>query len=163
MKFGLEGLKLATVLINTLPGVPMIYTGEEVANDRRLDLFDKVEVDWSRPREVGEMFRRLFTLRRENRALSRGAMVRLESTFPNEVYAFARVAEDDAVLVILNFGSEAHFVNVKVPIENIFGSRKRIVAHSVFDEQQVELSIERGEHIVAAMEPRAYKVFVVEK
>lgn len=163
VKFGLDGLKLATVLINTLPGVPMIYTGEEVANDRKLDLFDKVDVDWSRPRELGEIFQKLFVLRRDNKALSSGKMVRLESTFPNDVYAFARIAEDDAVLVVLNFGSEARFVRVTVPIESIFGPRKRIVANSVFDGQQVELSTDRGQHIIAAMEPRAYKVFVVQK
>lgn len=162
-KFGLDGLKLTTVLINTLPGVPMIYTGEEVANDRRLDLFDKVDVDWSRPREVGEIVKSLFTLRRSNPALARGKMIRLESTFAHDVYAFARVAGDDAVIVVLNFGSEARFVNVKVPIEKVFGSQKRIAAHDVFDGQQVELSVERGQQIVAAMEPRAYKVFVVEK
>ncbi len=162
-KFGLEGLKLATVLINTLPGVPMMYTGEEVANDRKLDLFDKVDVDWSRPREVGEVFKKLFILRRENKALARGKMIRLESTFANDVYAFARVAGDDAVIVVLNFGSEARFVKVNVPIEKVFEGRKSIVAHDVFDGQQVELSIAREQQLVAAMEPRAYKVFVVEK
>jgi glycosidase len=162
-KFGLDGLKLATVLINTLPGVPMIYTGEEVANDRKLDLFDKVEVDWTRPREVGEIFGTLFTLRRKNKALAHGSMIRLESTFEDEVYAFARVAGDDAIIVVLNFGAEARFARIQVPIEKVFGSQKTVLAQDVFDGQQIELSVERGQQIVAALEPRAYKVFVVEK
>ena len=42
-KFGPDGLKLAVALVATMPGVPMIYTGEEVANDRKLSLFEKVE------------------------------------------------------------------------------------------------------------------------
>ena len=91
-KFGPEGLKLATVLVNTLPGVPMIYTGEEVANDRKLDLFEKVDVDWTRPRVVGEIYRTLFELRTQNSALSRGELVRVTGTAANDVYAFLRIA-----------------------------------------------------------------------
>ena len=90
-------------------------------------------------------------------------MIRLESTFEDEVYAFARVAGDDAIIVVLNFGAEARFARIQVPIERVFGSQKTVLAQDVFDGQQIELSVERGQQIVAALEPRAYKVFVVEK
>ena len=69
LKFGKEGLRLSAVLANTIPGVPMIYTGEEVANDRKLGLFEKVDVDWNRPRDMGELYRTLFHLRKEHPAL----------------------------------------------------------------------------------------------
>ena len=59
-----------TVLVNTMPGVSMMYTGEEVANDRRLSLFEKVGVDWSRPRWLGQLDSALFHLRKANRALA---------------------------------------------------------------------------------------------
>lgn len=163
MKFGLKGLKLATVLVNTIPGVPMIYTGEEVANDRRLDLFEKVEVDWSRSREVGEVYAALFHLRQRNKALSRGEMIRLESNFPTEVYAFARRCGEDGVIVMLNFSNEPRLVRVDAPLRSVFGSAKPRVAVDLFDRQKVELRVEGGEIIVSAMEPKACKVFVFEK
>ena len=71
-KFGRNGLRLGTVLTFTLPGVPLIYTGEEVANNRRLSLFEKVDVDWSRSGEMGEIFRELALLRPEHPALRSG-------------------------------------------------------------------------------------------
>ncbi|HXX64439.1 MAG TPA: alpha-amylase family glycosyl hydrolase, partial [Bacteroidota bacterium] len=57
LKFGEPGLRLLTVLVNTIPGVPLLYTGEEAANDQRLSLFEKVPVDWSRPRQMGELWK----------------------------------------------------------------------------------------------------------
>lgn len=162
-KFGLDGAKLAGVLVGTLPGVPMLYTGDEVANDRRLDLFDKVDVDWSRPREVGEVYSSIFHLRKRHKALTEGNMIRLEAKETKNVYAFARVAGEDVVLVVLNFGREAHFTAVSVPVQKVFGSRRTVLLRDVFDGQEAELSDRTGEQIIVALEPRAYRVFVEEQ
>lgn len=162
-KFGLDGAKLAGVLVGTLPGVPMLYTGDEVANDRRLDLFDKVDVDWSRPREVGEVYSTIFHLRKRHKALTEGNMIRLEAKETKNIYAFARVAGEDVVLVVLNFGREAHFTAVSVPVQKVFGSRRTVLLRDVFDGQEAELSDRTGEQIIVALEPRAYRVFVEEQ
>lgn len=162
-KFGRDGLKLAAVLVNTLPGVPMVYTGDEVANARRLDLFEKVDVDRSDSGDVRDVYRKLFHLRKQHKALSRGEMVRLEAKAAEHVYAFARVAGEDLVLVILNFGSEPQFTSVSVPLRKVFGVERSVLMRDIFDGQEAELSARTGEQIVVALEPRAYKVFVVEK
>ncbi len=161
-RYGLDGLKLATVLVNTIPGVPLIYTGEEVANEKKLDLFEKVDVNWYRPRELGDIYTRLFHLRKENKALSRGEMIRLSSNNEQDVYAFARVAGDDKVIVILNFSFEARLVSVSVPMVKLFG-RKNVALKELFDGQIAEVGGDTKEQLVAAMEPRAYRVFVLQK
>jgi glycosidase len=145
--------------VNTLPGIPLIYTGEEVANDRKLDLFEKVDVDWSRPRELGDLNRVLFHLRKENKALVQGKMVRLKTKFDNEVYAFARVAGSDAVIAVLSFSSEAKFTPVEIPLKQVFGRTKKISLIEVFDGHSIEIAKETGEQLVVALEPKAYKVF----
>jgi cyclomaltodextrinase len=160
-RLGLDGLKLATVLINTIPGVPMIYTGEEVANDKKLGLFEKIEVDWNRSREVGEIYRKLFHLRKENRALTRGEMIRLTTQYDKDVYAFARVAGKDKIVVVLNFSDEPRFTGVNVPMARVFGSAKKTSLTEFFDGQVVEVSRDTKEQIVVALEPRAYKVFLI--
>lgn len=159
-KFGLDGLKLATVLVNTLPGVPLIYTGEEVANDKKLGLFEKVDVDWTRPRDVGEVYRKLFQFRKENKALAHGTMVRLKTRYDRDVYAFARVAGRDVAIVVLNFSSEGRFTPVEIPLKKLFGSEKPVQLRELFDGQLVDVAKETIEQVVLALEPRAYKVFV---
>lgn len=162
-RLGLEGLKLATILINTIPGVPMIYTGEEVANDKKLELFEKVDVDWSRSREVGEIYKKLFHLRKGNKALARGKMIRLTTQHDKDFYAFARVSGKDRIVVVLNFSDEPRFTGVNVPMAKVFDGAKKASLKELFDEQFVEVSTDTKEQIVVALEPKAYRVFVATK
>jgi cyclomaltodextrinase len=123
-KFGRDGLALATVLVNTLPGVPMLYTGEEVANDRRLSHFEKVQVDWSRPRDMETLWKKLFTARREHKSLSRGEMVRIPADPDGSVFAFARAAGSDRAVVVLNFSATPSTVTLHVPMDRLFPGLK---------------------------------------
>lgn len=160
-KFGMDGLKLSAVLVNTLPGVPMIYTGEEVANNRKLGLFEKVDVDWSGTREMGDLYGKLFHLRKTNKALSRGDMIRLASMHDQDVYAFVRRAGKDKVLVVMNFSAEPRFSAVSIPMEKLFPGTRSISLHEIFSDSIAEVTVETGEQIVLALEPKDYRVYVI--
>lgn len=113
-KFGPDGLALGTVLVETLPGVPLVYTGEEVSNDRKLSLFEKVSVDWARPDSMRRLFTALHRARRDHPALVRGEMLRVRTDADERVYAFERRSGTDRVLVVLNFGAEPVTVGLTV-------------------------------------------------
>jgi cyclomaltodextrinase len=162
LKFGMRGLKLATVLVNTLPGVPMIYTGEEVANNRRLSLFEKVDVDWSRPRSLESLWKTLIHLRKNHKALSRGEMIRVQTSRDEYVYAFSRSAGDDRILVVLNFSAGATDVNVSLPFERGFPGRKSLVLIDVISGEQIAVDRGRVGQLELRIEPNGYRVFVAE-
>jgi glycosidase len=159
-KFGVPGLKLATVLVNTLPGVPMMYTGEEVANDRVLSLFEKVGVDWTRPRVMGELWKSLFALRRAHKALSRGDCLRVPSTPERDVYAFVRAAGSDKMLVVLNFSSEVRTAGLDLPMERIFPREKSVKLKEVFTGKSIFLT--SGKHAEVPIEGKGYRVYALE-
>jgi glycosidase len=162
VKFGLDGLKLSAVVINTLPGVPLMYNGEEVANDKKLALFEKVSIDWSKPRELGVLYKKLFVLRREHKALSRGEMIRLVSSHDQDVYAFVRAAGSDKILVVLNFSQEERDVTVTIPFAQLFAGRSRVVLKEVFTGEKKELQPETDEQISLTLHPHDYRVYVPE-
>lgn len=114
-KFGAQGVRLANVLAYTLPGVPLIYTGEEVSNDKPLSLFEKVDVDWSRPRDMADFFSLLAKLRASHPALRTGEMTRVDVEGNESVYGFIRHEGNDRALVLLNFSSLPARVNVGIP------------------------------------------------
>lgn len=58
----------AAVLAFTLPGTPMIYSGEEAGLDRAIEFFVKDQIDW-RPHPMADLYRRLATLKRTEPAL----------------------------------------------------------------------------------------------
>jgi len=162
-KFGEEGFGLAAVLAGTLPGVPMLYNGEEVANNKRLDLFEKVSIDWSAHPELRKFFEKLYTLRKKNHALSRGSMIRAVSQDDQDVYAFFRVAGKEKVFVVLNFSAQPRFTSVRIPMERVFPGRKSFVLREVFRGETTEVSTETSPQVVLALEPRDFRVYVVEK
>ena len=160
LKFGPEGLRLSAVLINTIPGVPMIYTGEEVANDKELGLFEKVDVDWNRSSDMKELYKKLFQMRKQHKALSRGEMIRAVSSQDQDVYAFFRVAGNDKVLVLLNFSSEPRYTSISVPMETIFPGEKMVTMKEIFTDSRVEFTTETSPQVILTLEPYGYRIFV---
>jgi glycosidase len=160
LKFGTEGLRLATVLVNTLPGVPMIYTGEEVANDRKLSLFQKTPVDWTRPRDMGDLWKFLIGIRHSHLALSRGDMLRVPSTPESDVFSFFRAAGTDKVLVVLNFSSEPREASLAVPMDRIFPRQGSVKMKEVSTGKTIVL--QPGVPQALSLEPRGWRMFAVE-
>jgi glycosidase len=159
LRYGPEGLKLTAAFVSTIPGVPLIYTGEEVGNTRKLSLFEKVSVDWSRPRTMETLYKTLFRLRGEHKALSRGDMVRVPSANSTRVYAFFRVAGVDKILAVFNFAPEKCTDTLMIPMDRLFPGQKASVMKDAFSGKRIELE----EHLVLPMEGRGYRVFVVEQ
>jgi len=112
--FGQGGLRLGAALMAALPGVPMIYTGEEVANNRRLSLFEKVDVDWTRPRSMGDLYRELAQMRTQHPALRDGDYQPLPCD-DRAVLAFLRATTGDSVLCVFNFSGERRSATIHLP------------------------------------------------
>jgi len=158
-KFGPEGLKLTTVLVNTIPGVPLIYTGEEVGNDKRLNLFEKVDVDWSRPRTMGTLSHMLFHLRRNGTALTKGGMTKLETQADDALYAFLRTSDDESLLVVLNFSREARECKIVMPAS--FGGGVQL--SDVFRGDSVRTPVGGLEIAIGMIEGLGFRVYTIEE
>lgn len=162
-KFGEAGVKLSAVLMHTIPGVPMIYTGEEVANDRRLDLFEKVDIDWNRPREMGDLYRTLHQLRAEHKAVSRGEMLRVQASPEPSVYAFFRVLASDVVFVAMNFSNSYQRAAFQVPESGLFNEfHSSLSMKELFSGDELNITPETR-RVAFSLSPFGYKVFVVAK
>ncbi|MGB5874356.1 MAG: alpha-amylase family glycosyl hydrolase [Bacteroidota bacterium] len=158
-RYGKDGLAMVTVLVNTLPGVPLIYTGEEVANNQRLSHFTSIAVDWSRSREMGDLLAALNRLRRETGVLSRGEFVRIP--VPDEhIYAFLRVLGRKVVLVVVNFSPEPRTATFAVPLENLALDKDRFRMRELFSHQS--LAVPESSPTTVELDPRGYRIYVTE-
>ncbi|QDU68335.1 alpha-amylase family glycosyl hydrolase [Engelhardtia mirabilis] len=101
--------ELATVLTFTLPGMPLIYSGQEAGLDQRLDFFEKDLITW-RADPAADLYRRLCALKRSEPALGHGAgegtleFIELEGA--RAVLAFRRSSGSSEVLVLVNFSAD---------------------------------------------------------
>jgi len=104
-----DALDAAIVLTVIGKGIPLIYSGQEAGNRKRLAFFDKDPIEW-REHRIGELYRRLFTLKKDNSALWNGAwgaeMIPVPNDHPDGVISFVRQKGDDKVFAAFNLSGE---------------------------------------------------------
>ncbi|NUN68592.1 MAG: alpha-glucosidase C-terminal domain-containing protein [Bacteroidetes bacterium] len=114
-KFGPEGARLAAVLTNTFPGVPLLYNGQEVGNDVKLGLFEKFNIDWKKGKEWRAFYKELYAVRKKNQALATGSYTSIANDNNGKVYSFLRTEGKNRVLVVLNFSDGEQTAALDLP------------------------------------------------
>jgi len=103
-----EGYAPFAVLTFLLDGVPMIYNGQEVGLDRRLQFFERDPIVWPQEEHpTTRLYRVMTALRHAHPALHTGAaMRRLDTTDNASFYAIERSAAGRQVVGVLNLSAK---------------------------------------------------------
>lgn len=114
-KYGKLALPLAVFSI-TWDGIPLIYSGQEKPNKKRLAFFDKDAIDWSGEYELHGFYKELLSLKKFHPALKAGDnAVRtyiLKHTQEENIFAFQRASESETLTVILNLSENDQVVDI---------------------------------------------------
>ena len=139
------------VMTFTVPGIPLIYDGQEAGLNKRLRFFEKDTIDWS-DLSKQDFYKKLIDLKTENPALwngaAGGAVQFLKTDHENQLLAYVRKINENKVLVIMNLSS--------LPV----------VGYVKFDVQQEmeewfdRAKLREGEKVNVELLPWAYKVYV---
>jgi len=120
----------------TWNGIPLIYSGQELPNLKRLQFFEKDPIEWNGIYEMSEFYKILLDLRKANPALRSGDdAVKtnwVKTTANDHVLSFTRQNGKSEVLVLINFSKEE--VAFTIDDENV-----NAVYTNVFNKEQVEL------------------------
>ena len=131
-KYG-DMAKALAVFSCTWNGVPLIYSGQEFPNLKRLKFFEKDEINWSGHYELHDFYKQLLNLHSTNPALrasdTRSKTFRLKSTDQQQVLSYIRQNGDDQVVVILNLSNFA----AEFALEDISGEFKEIFSGAKMD------------------------------
>ena len=107
-QFG-DGLEAAIVLSVVSEGMPMMYNGQEAGNPRRLAFFEKDPITW-REHPLGDLYQKLFALKKANPALWNGKwgarMINVFNSVPDKVLSFVRQNQADKVFAVFNFSGQ---------------------------------------------------------
>ena len=111
-RFGEPASKLASVLVFTLDGVPLLYNGQEIGSSMEstgYSLFERFPIFWaaaaSRP-DFLPFYRQLIQLRKSHSALQQGSLEWLANSGETRVLTFLRRSDTDEFLIALNFSSQ---------------------------------------------------------
>lgn len=100
--------KAMAVLAATLPGMPLIYNGQESGLDKRLEFFEKDPIQW-KTYQYAPFYARLLKLKHDNPALwngQYGGEVEVLDAGTDKVFAFRRKMGGNVVQVAVNLTGE---------------------------------------------------------
>ena len=119
-----DGAETFAVLTCVIPDMPLVYTGQEAGNAKRLSFFEKDTVEW-KEYELFDIYSKLFELKKNKSLLNGdqgGKMIFLESTNKENIFAFTRTSDKDKILAIFNLSEKP--LEFELTGESLQGSYK---------------------------------------
>ena len=98
------------VFAATTYGMPLVYSGQEANNKKRIEFFEKDPIDWSGGYVFSPLYRALFQAKLQNPALWNGefggTLEWIKTTADDKILAFKRVKGERMVITIINISDE---------------------------------------------------------
>ena len=102
-KYGIAAKAWAVFTCTWPRSIPLIYSGQEAANKKRMKFFDKDLFNWQQDFVLESFYTTLLNLRSSSAAIKTGECFLLPTS--NEVVGFFRKKEKEIVLVLLNIST----------------------------------------------------------
>ncbi len=150
-----ESYKALAVFSFVVPGMPLIYNGQEAGLDKRLKFFEKDSIEW-KENEMKDLYTKLIALKNDNKALWNGEAGSpayfINTSNKKQVFTFKRKKDNNTVLVMMNLSSEkAKFHYMEKDFERHYTE--------YFTEE--DMSVKPQEHYI--LNPWEYKVLIEKK
>ena len=123
-KYG-NAAEMMDIFMSVIPGMPLVYNGQEACNDKRLDFFEKDPIKWKEC-NLKNIYSKIFNLKKSNTALQNGKLggklIEVNSDNESTVYSFTRENGKDKIFVVFNMSSQP--VNTKLSGDVMAGNYK---------------------------------------
>jgi glycosidase len=108
---GVDMYRVASAMLMTLPGVPCLFTGDEVGAEFE-PYRESGPIAWPDNHDLRTHFRKLVRLRNEIPSLSHGTWAKIETGPAASIFGYSMGEGEAAVLVLLNFSDQAATVTI---------------------------------------------------
>ena len=128
--------KALAVFSATWNGVPLLYSGQELPNKKRIEFFEKNAIAWTGTNALHDFYKTLLNLKTNNPALRGGdtevQTFRIKTSNPQNVFAYLRKNGSKEVLVVLNLsGPKGLRFNILDPL--VTGTYKNVFSGAAND------------------------------
>jgi len=144
---------VASVYVNTIPGVPLIYNGQEIGATDKPDIFEKDVVDWPAGKDMyRNHYARLFEIRKNHPAITGGKFRLLECHPDSAVMSYLRKTNEETLLIVLNFKDAG--LSFSINLNEEYRDFSPVYTH------RIEVMEEQGIH--GKIEPYGWGIFALE-
>lgn len=123
--FGVEAIEAYATFLFTVPGIPLIYAGQEFGETKKPSLFEKSTLNWHKAdTALTGMYRSLIDLRKDYSCFTNGTFKQLQTaSVSGSPGAFFREDTESIALVVLNLRettAEKVFITIPQEVRNRF-------------------------------------------
>jgi glycosidase len=148
-----DAAKTMAALSFTVPGMPLIYSGQEAGNNKRLEFFEKDEIEWDEL-ALHDFYEKLIDVKQTNPALWNGCAggnIHFLDNNNDDVLVFYREKEGNKIVGIFNLSENNQSVSGLTDeftgtYKNIMNNaQESITQNTTFDLQPWDFRILAGE------------------
>lgn len=114
-----------------IPGMPLIYSGQEVGSKKALKFFERDPIEWNDEEDFTGFYKNLIAMRDAHPSMYAprvGAPMKiLRTSEPENIFAFERKLKDDGFTAIFNFSAEE--IDVEIEEGNLAGKIYKLSPH----------------------------------
>jgi glycosidase len=147
-----KSAEMFAVFTSIIPGMPLVYNGQEACNSKRLDFFEKDPIQW-KDCDYKNIYTKILNLKKSNKALLNGVMggklIEIKSDKEATIYSFIRETGKDKIIAVFNMSEKS--VEANLSGEEMKGRYKNL-----FTGERENFQGSAG----MKLEPWGYKVFV---
>jgi glycosidase len=148
-----DAVETFAVLTAVIPGMPLVYSGQEAGYNKRLEFFERDPIVWNDTSRYGKVYKAIFNYKLKSKALQSGEkgskLQLLSSPDDKNIFAFIRESGSEKVICVFNLSKESR--NTSLNSRLIKGKYKNLFTGEKVTLNQVT-SFE--------LKPWEYKVFV---
>lgn len=137
-------------LTYVLPGMPLIYNGQEVGLDRRLAFFEKDSIVWEDKANFTDFYASMNAFKKANPALlsqNRGGIfTEIENNQPQKIFSFRRVKDGNEIVSVFNLSKDV--------VEVSFSEKVPGIGFSGFNNEVEEVAATEWK-----LQPWEYRIF----
>lgn len=143
-KYG-DMAKALAVFSCTWNGIPLLYSGQELPNTKRLKFFDKDTIEWTGNNQLHDFYKTLLKLKANNPALRSGdpsvQTFRIKTSDPKNIFAWLRKNGNQEVLVVLNLSAnkDLHFEILDEQVKGVYNNAFSGAANDFTTEKSFEM------------------------
>jgi glycosidase len=141
--FGKKGFRPWAGYIFTIPGIPLIYNGQEAGHTEYLSLFDKNPIKWEEEDpETFTYYKELIKFRKSHISTRDGHVLPLKTNNPEMTAAYGLIHFQENLICILNTSPVARDIEVELAGDGIFRPSK-IIFPREFTTDKIEMNENR--------------------
>lgn len=145
-KYNSRALALAALSIGA-PAVPLIYSGQEIPNHKRLEFFEKDPLNFSQPIALHSFYRILLNAKRNNPCLHLDATVLLLQTQHDGIFALLQMNKTSKGILIFNMTTNEQ--SIRIESKMLVGSYQDIFSNAEYGISDVfETRLEEGAFMI---------------